>query len=86
MAGRPRRNAANAAAAEGAPKSGTLSSYFRNLAKGAVVPEARAAAAVGAAVVEAAALDEEDLELREEDEDEEEEVEPVFEEEEVNGG
>ncbi len=78
---RPRRNAA---AAEGAPaQTGTLSSYFRNIAKGAAaVPGVRAAAAVGAAVVQAAALDEE--ELREEDEDEEEEEEPVFEEEEVN--
>ncbi len=83
MSGRPKRNAP---AAPGAPKAGTLSSYFRNVANGVVVPAARPAAAAGAAVVQVAALDEEDLELREreEDEDENDVAEPVFEEEEVD--
>jgi TPP-dependent indolepyruvate ferredoxin oxidoreductase alpha subunit len=48
---------------------GSLSSFFNKVANGVVVPESRAAAAKGAAVVAAVALDEEDLEARDEDED-----------------
>jgi hypothetical protein len=64
MAGRPKRGAS----APDGTKQISVSSFFKKLTQGMVVPESRAAAAKGKAVVAAVALDEEDA--REEDEDE----------------
>lgn len=60
-----RRSRKGAPSPDDASKRGSLSSFFNKVSKGVIVPESRAAATKGAAVVAAVAFHEEDVEARE---------------------